>query len=124
MAKMKPENNADALVTHIDECIEMKASPTKAKLEFMQTLAVNLYFQIERLEKRVAYQKRDIRETYRTIEALKAVGLIDDEQYTNANRLVTEARNPNNTFTDLDTILKRNREDDKKYDATPSQEGE
>ncbi len=123
MPKLEPENNADALVTHIDECIEMKARPTKAKLEFMQTLAVNLYFQIERLENRIAYQERDSRETYRTIKVLQEAGLFDEDQYSYASQLVTDARSPNNVYTDVDTILKRNRADDKKHDATP-QEGE
>jgi hypothetical protein len=113
----EPENNADALVTHIEECIDMKGRPNAPKLEEMRALAVDLYFQIERLQTRNAYQERDSRETFKTINMLKESGLIDDEHWSVANGLVVDARSPTNRYTDLETIKKRNIEDDKKEQA-------
>lgn len=123
MTDKEPEEIADALVQHFDDILDMKGRPNTPKLEKMRNLAIDLYFKIERFETTIAYQERDGRETYRTIQALQAAGLIDDEQYHAANLLVTEARGSNNPFTDVDTILKRNRADDRKHEAT-TQEGE
>jgi hypothetical protein len=120
MTDKEPEELADALVSQFDELLDSptKAKPTTAKLEIMRAFAIDLYFKIERYENIIAHQERDSRESHLTNKVLTAAGLIDEEQYSNANMLVTEARSGNNMYTDVETILKRNRREDRKHEAT------
>jgi hypothetical protein len=105
----EPENAADALVEHIDNCIGLlPEAPGKNKLETMRMRAIDAFNLIGRLQTRIAYMERDSREAYKSVKILIASGLIDEEHYSDANRMVTEARSPQNTYTDLDTIKCRN----------------
>ena len=115
---MALETTASALVDMIEAAMAEKGPQAKPvldrvrkQLQPMRDLAIDLHFQIERLEKRVAHHERDARETWRTIRMLQEAGLFDEDQFSAANNIVTDARGPNNTFTDVDTILKRNREE-------------
>jgi hypothetical protein len=108
----EPENKADELITLIESLQNSKrrtATITAKTLDEMHVLAIDIFYLIERLETRVAYLERDGRETYRTIRMLQEAGLFDEEQYNFVNNIVVKARKSDNTFTDLDTIIKRNR---------------
>jgi len=106
----EPENTADTLIAIIEHWQgQPKLAPGKSVLEKMRSLAIDSSLKIKDLEKRAAYHERDSREVYRTFSVLRESGVLTQEQYDNAYTLVTDARSPSNTFTDVDAILKRSR---------------
>lgn len=107
MANEQPENAADAMVTLIEQLGVQKKRPTNARFDELHSMAITCYNQIDRLATRLAFAERDSRETFKTIRMLQESGLIDEDHFSTANTIVTDARSDTNRYTDVDTIKAR-----------------
>lgn len=67
---------------------------------------------VERLQVALAYARRDGWISYKVIQTMKAAGVIDDDQYSDASRLV-ESYNPKD-YSGFDQILQRVKDGDLK----------